>query len=239
MPSAQQKETDELQPAGPDAPRTVDLHPLLQAIRASNINPLNSLHGCGKVLFTEGEPARGVYLLRTGRAAVLTSSSEGRVGVLRMARAGDVLGLNTVLRDDPYDTTVKALAPCRTDFITRAELIEVMQRSQSGAHAILRILSRELSELAGRTKLLLLSQTVRGRLARLLLEWVTENGSGGAPSVKLNKIFTHEEIAQMICSSRETVTRHLAALSSQQVLRISSDSILILDVVALEQIALD
>lgn len=238
MPGAQQKEIEQLKHARADGPGTVDLQPLLQAIRASNINPLSSLHRCGKVLFTEGEAAQGVYLLRTGRAVVSTSSSEGRVGVLRMARAGDVLGLNAVLRDSPHNTTVKALEPCRTDFITRTELLEVMQRSQGGAHAILMILSRELSELTDRAKLLLLSQTVRGRLARLLLEWAKENGNG-AQSVRLDKIFTHEEIAQMICSSRETVTRLLAALSKQQVIRISPASILIPDRLALERIALN
>ena len=57
--------------------------------------------------------------------------------------------------------------------------------------------------------------------------------------MRLNKVFTHEEIAQMICSSRETVTRLLATLSRQQVIRVTSDSILIRDRLALEKIALE
>jgi CRP/FNR family transcriptional regulator, cyclic AMP receptor protein len=237
MPSTRQKEIEELKPVRADGPRTADVNSLLQAIRASNISPLNSLHGCGKVFFTEGEPARGVYLLRTGRAAVSIWSSEGRVVMLRMAEAGDVLGLNSVLQGDLYDATVKTLAPCRTDFISRSELLEVMRRSQTGAQAILRILSRELTELTDRAKLLLLSQTVRSRLARLLLEWAGKNG-GEAQSLRLDKIFTHEEIAQTICSSRETVTRLLATLRRERIIRISSDSIVILDRLALERMTL-
>ena len=231
MPSARQIEVD--QP--PCRQTDEDLYSLIREIHGSNIHNLNSLHGRGTVLFAEGEPARGVYILRTGRATVSISSSEGRIVMLRMAQAGDVLGLNSVLQNCSYDTTVKTLEPCRTDFISRVELTQLMQQSQAGAQAILKILSRELTELTDRAKLLLLPQTASGRLARLLLEW--SNGNGSEKS-RLNKVFTHEEIAQMICSSRETVTRMLASLSRQQVIRVTSDSILINDRLALEKIAL-
>lgn len=222
MPSAQQKVRD-------DEPRD-DLPSLLHALRASNTGNLNSLHGRGRVLFAEGEPARGVYILRTGRASVSISSSEGRLVMLRMAQDGDVLGLNSALRNSPYDTTVKTVEPCRTDFISRHELIELMQ-SQAGVQAVLNALSQELGELTERAKLLLLPQTVNGRLAKLLLEWSNENG------LRLHRVFTHEEVAQMICSSRETVTRLLASLTKQQVIRVTTDSIVICDRGALENIA--
>ena len=144
--------------------------------------------------------------------------------MLQIAEPGDVLGLNSVLRNGSYDTTVKALEPCRIDFIPRAQLIELMEQSETGARAMSKILSRELTELMERAKLLLLAETVSGRLARLLLEGT------------LNKLLTHEQMAQMICSSRETVTRLLAALSKQQVIRVTPGRILILDRAALEKI---
>lgn len=236
MPSAQQREIDE--PSGVRADNLQpDLPTLLHLRRTSNTGSLNSLHCPGRVLFAEGEPARGVYILRSGRATVSISSSEGRVVMLRMAQAGDVVGLNSVLRNCSYDTTVKALKPCRTDFIPRAELIEFMRQSQAGAQAILNMLSQELTALTDRSKLLLLPQTVNGRLARLLLEWIKESAVVTGGAVQLDRAFTHEEIAQMIGSSRETVTRLLANLSKQQVIRITSDSILIRDRPALEKLA--
>ena len=236
MPSAQQKEIEEPLLVTRDRTRA-DLHSLLSEMRASNNGNLNTLHGRGRVLFAEGEPARGVYILRTGRATISISSSEGRVVMLRMAQPGDVLGLNSVLRNSPYDTTVKTLEPCRTDFISRVELIALMERSEAGSQEILEILSREICELTDRAKLLLLPQTVSGRLARLLLAWSRESGSDASGMVRLDRVFTHEEIAQMICSSRETVTRLLASFSEQQVIRVTSDSILIQDRLALEKLA--
>jgi len=227
MPSAQQKQFGE--PLVVTDRHQEELQSLLNELRASNVSKLNSVHGRGAVLFAEGEPARGAYILRTGRAAISISSSEGRVVMLQIARAGDVLGLNSVLRNGSYDTTVKALEPCRTDFIPRAQLIDLMEQSETGARSMLKILSRELNELTERAKLVLLSETVNARLARLLLEWSTH-------AAQFDKILTHEQIAQMICSSRETVTRLLAVLSKQQVIRVTSGRILILDRLALENI---
>ena len=223
MPSAQHVKLDE--PSR--APANGDLHSLLREIHASNIS---SVHRRGKVLFVEGEPARGIYILRTGSATVSISSSEGRIVTPRLAQAGDVLGLNSVLRCSSYDATVKTLEPCRTDFIPRTALIELMERSHAGARAVLRILSHELAELTERTRSLLLPQTASARLARLLLEWSKK-------SVRIDRVFTHEEIAQMICSSRETVTRLLASLSSRKLIEVKPDCILIRDHAALERMA--
>ena len=237
MPSAQQREIEE--PLGVAADnRQAELHSLLQAIRSSRINSFNSLHGRGHVLFAEGEPARGVYILRSGRATISISSSEGRVVMLRLAQPGDLLGANAVLQDSSYDTTVKTLEPCRTQFIARAELIEVVKQNRAGAEVMLTMLSRELAELTERAKSLLLPQTVRGRLAKLLLDLSNGASFKAANGTQLDRRFTHEEIAQMICSSRETVTRLVATLSREKVIRITSDRIEIVDRSTLEKIAL-
>src|ERR1044072_7363825 len=213
MPSAQKIEIEE--PAGLAMKAGIDFPALLQTIHAANVSNLSRLRPRGKLLLAEGEPARGVHLLRTGRATVSISSSEGRIVILRLAQAGDVLGLNSVLQNAAYETTVKAIEPCRTDFISHAELIELMRKSQTATQAITKILSRELAELTNRARSLVLPQTAGARLARLLLELSKESG--------LDKIFTHEEFAQMICSSRETVTRLLANLIRRQIIRITSD----------------
>jgi CRP/FNR family transcriptional regulator len=237
MPSANQVEIDtplreEISNHG------ADLHSLLREFRDSNVSHLNSLLGRGKVLFAEGEPARGIYLLRSGRASISISSRDGRVVILRLAQAGDVLGLNSALRNSSYDATVKTLEPCRIDFISRVELLELMQRSESSAHAILKILSHELTQLTERARLLLLPQTVSAKLARLLLEWSKTPDGDTSSGVRIDRVFTQEEIAQMICTSRETVTRLFASLSRRQIIHISSDSLLIRDRVALEEMAL-
>src|SRR5215203_5049491 len=118
MPSASQRKIDESSRESANGLHA-DLDLLLSEIHASNIRNLNSVHGRGKVLFAEGEPARGIHILRAGKATVSISSSAGRVVILRIAQAGDVLGLNSVLQNSAHETTVKTLEPCRTNFIAR------------------------------------------------------------------------------------------------------------------------
>lgn len=200
----------------------------------TNRNRLNTLHCKGSVLFAEGELARGVYVLRSGTASISVCSSEGRVVILRLARSGDVLGLNSVLRTSFYDATVKTLVPCRTVFVPRSEVIKLMNSGEKGMTAVLKVLSHELTELTERARLLLLPQTAAGRLASLMLDWCKESRSRRA---QIERLFTQEEMAQMIGSSRETVTRLLADLSKRQIIRTSSDSIEVLDRDALEFLA--
>lgn len=230
MPSAQLVETDEPleRPAGGD------LHALLGEIDDLDFAHLDSLHRRGSVLFAEGEPARGVYILRTGRATVSICSSEGRIVILRMARAGDVLGLNAVLRNSTYEATVKILKPSRVNFISRADVMHLVENRDTGAAAVMKQLSGELAELTDRARSLLLPQTAQTRLAQLLLHWSKEQNEDDSRTRVVDKLFTHEEIAQMICSSRETVTRLLATLTRRDIIQVTSDSVLIHDPFALE-----
>ena len=215
-----------------------DFHTLLHEIYAANISYQNSVHPQGKVLFVEGEAARGIYILRTGRATSSISSHEGRLVILRIALAGDVLGLNSVLRNSSYNTTVNTIEPCSTDFISRVDFLKLVDRSKPATCAILKILSHELTELADRTTSLLLPKTAVARLAQLLLEWCEESGLNNSRIVQINKNFTQEEMGQMICSSRETVTRLLAMLSRCQIVQVTADSFVIQDRSALQDLAL-
>lgn len=232
MPSAQKQETDE----GVElAMGRTDFRSLLQAICTANINNLSLMHPRGKILFAEGEPARGVFILRTGRATASISSSEGRMVILRIAQGGDVLGLNSVLRNVCYNTTIKTIEPCRTDFIPRTALLDLVESNPPAARAISQILSRELADLTERARSLLLPQTASAKLAKFLLEWNEQTATNQSPQI--TRSLTHEQIAHMICASRETVTRLLTNLDKREIIRVSSGNIQICDRAALQRIA--
>lgn len=212
---------------------------LSYVLHTANPNKIDFLQDRGKVLFTEGEPAAGIYILLAGRATVSITSAGGKIVILRVAQSGDVLGLNSTLRNCAYDVTVHALDPCHMDFVSRSELMALMETSRQCTQAVLRELSDELTGLADRARSLLLSQTTSVRLAKLLLEWGTRTTANRLPLVRIEKSFTQEEIGRMIGASRETVTRLLTTLSRQQIIEITTDSILIHDWGALENAAED
>lgn len=236
MPSLQ-LETAELPRSSVRTPHS-DFLSLLHEIYASNINRQHSVHPQGKVLFAESDTARGIYILRSGKATSSISSHEGRVVILRIVLAGNLLGLNSVLQNSSYDTTAKTIEPCHTDFISRVDLLKLVERSKPATCALLKILSHELTELKDRTTSLLLPKTAVARLAQLLLGWCESSGVKNSHIVQINKNFTQEEIGQMICSSRETVTRLLSTLSERQIVQITPDGIVIQDHSALQHLAL-
>lgn len=195
---------------------------------------LSSNHPRGAVVFAEGQPAVGVYVLCAGRAKLSISSSDGKTVILRIAQPGDLLGVHSCLKDLPYETTVETLEHCRIDFVPRADFIKLLDKSNAARVGVSKVLADELSELVERARLLLLSQSAREKLVRLLLKWYDELGERTAKGTRLIHGFTHEEIGQMICASRETVSRLFAELKRKQIVRLNGTEILVCNRGALE-----
>jgi CRP/FNR family transcriptional regulator, cyclic AMP receptor protein len=82
----------------------------------------------GAVLFVEGQSPRGVYIVCTGRIKLSTASRDGKTLILRIAQAGEVLGLHASVSGRPYDLTAETLQPCQLDFIKRDDFLTFLQR---------------------------------------------------------------------------------------------------------------
>src|SRR5690348_356320 len=78
----------------------------------------------GAIIFMEGQPARGVYVLRKGRVKLLTTNSDGRTLIMKIAKPGEALGLNSVITGKPYDLTAEILQPAELAFIPRADFMK-------------------------------------------------------------------------------------------------------------------
>jgi len=188
----------------------------------------------GSMVFVEGQPPRGVYVLCEGRAKVSISSAEGKTLVLRIAHPGDLLGINSTLTGQPYGATVETLVRSRIDFIAREDLLKLLDRDKKACLGVAQVLSRKLSGVIDHTRMLFLSHSASEKLARLLVKWCDENGKRTAHGIRINLGLTHEEIAQMICASRETVTHLLADLKRKQILSLADNAIFIRNRKALE-----
>jgi CRP/FNR family transcriptional regulator, cyclic AMP receptor protein len=215
----------------------VTCNSLLEEIQLTTDIKLSGLHRRGVVLFSEGQQARGVFVLRAGRAKVSISSSKGKVIILRIAQAGDLLGLNSVLNDLPYDATVETLERCRTEYLGRYDLMALLDRSSRARTGLSEVLSKELTEVVEHARSLLLPQLTGERLAKLLLRWCDGRDAGQSEGIRLNHGLTQEEIGQMICTSRETVARLLAEFKRQRILSFADHEIFISNLQALELMA--
>ena len=203
----------------------------LENIRLTSIYPRSA------VVFAQGQSPEGVYLLRAGRAKVSLSSAQGKTIILRVVQAGAVLGVNSVLKDVPYDVSVETLERSRIDFVSRSDFMRVLEKSESTRPGVAHLLADELSDMVEQLRSLLLSQSAAEKLARLLLRWSDQQVDTARAESRLNLGLTHEEIAQMICASRETVTRLFAELRRKQIVRFANGTIVVRDRNALELLA--
>ena len=191
----------------------------------------------GAVLFTEGHSARDVYVVCTGRLKLSMTSAEGRKLIVRIARPGDLLGIHAALSGQSYEATAEALTPCRIDFISRKDLLVLLERQRSYGLSVAVAISKDFTDFFADARGLLLSISAAEKLARLLLRLADKFGRRTTNGVSFKTLLTHEEIAQMIGVSRETVTRSLNTFKRNRVIRTGEGGVVILNRVALAALA--
>jgi CRP/FNR family transcriptional regulator len=196
----------------------------------------HSVMPSGALLFVEGQTPRGVYVLCSGKVKLSTTSKEGKVLILKQAEAGEVLGLSAAISDTNYEMTAETATPCQLNFIRRQDLMTLLQNeSEVGLHAAIS-LSREFQGAYRDIHDLVLARSSSGKLARLLLSCPSQQHHA-SDEQRLRAVMTHEEMAQRIGSSRETVTRLLSYLKKKRLIRLEGSTLVIRDRSGLEAMA--
>ena len=219
-----------------------------QALRSRCVSPLHAIPGFdrlshrklypkGSVMLVEGHGARGVYVLCSGRVKLSITSAEGKALIVRIARPGDLLGIHATLAGHPYEATAETLAPSRVDFITRKDLLILLEHQKSTGLGLAIAISKDFTEFVDHARVLLLSVSAAEKLARLLLRLGDEFGERTSTGVRVRTMLTHEEIAQMIATSRETVTRVLSDFRRKHIISSTDHGILVRNRKGLESVA--
>jgi CRP/FNR family transcriptional regulator len=190
----------------------------------------------GAVLFVEGQTPRGVYVICKGQAKLSVVSEEGRTLIIKIAGPGEVLGISSAVSGRPYEATVETLGPCEVNFIRSADFRHLLQADADVCmHAALQM-SLQYNNACRELRWVGLSRSADWRMACLLLNWVEERGTPGpVPGFKMT--LTHEEVAQMVGTTRETVTRVLARFRKQGFIQVRGATVLVYNMAALQHIA--
>jgi len=221
----------------PPPMRVLPFNSPLRAIPGIDRVSRSRIYSRGAVVFHEGNIARGVYVLSSGRAKVSISSADGKKLIIRIVRPGDVLGLYAGLTGRPFEATAEMVEGGRIDFISRTDLLNLMGRQQSFSSDLVEMFSRQFSEFVDNTRMLLLSQSALEKLARLIVRWGRDFGERTGEGIRVQILLTQEEIAQIIGASRETVTRLFSTLKRDKIIRVKRDALWIRDSEALASLA--
>jgi CRP/FNR family transcriptional regulator, cyclic AMP receptor protein len=153
--------------------------------------------------------------------------------VSNTAEPGEALGLSAVISATPYEVTPETSGPCQVNFIERDTLMRMLGKyGELGLHSA-QALSKEFQSAYRDIHELVLARSSAGKLARLLLS-CTVGRENGSSEIKIRSSLTHEEMAQMIGSSRETVTLLLSELRKKELIRLEGSTLVIRNRMALE-----
>ena len=154
-----------------------------------------------------------------------------------MTEPGEVLGLSATVSGQPYGLTAETMEPCQANFVKRDDFLRFLKEFPQACLKVVEKLNEKYDAAWQVVRSLGLSHSAEEKLAKLLVEWGSKNNEWAKQEPRITLAITHDEIAQMIGSSRETVTRAFADLRKRQIALVKGATLVIRDKAALKQIA--
>ena len=191
----------------------------------------------GFLVFVEGPPSRGVFILCSGRAKLSPSSIDGKTLIVRLSEPGEVLGLPATVTGKPYELTAEVIEPTQANFVSRQDFLSFLREYGDVALRVAQQLGETYHAAIAEMRTIGLSHSAGEKLARFLVDWCAShhNGEGGEGQIRVKLTLTHEEIAQSIGTSRETVTRLFADFKKKELLQVKGSTLIIKNKRALER----
>lgn len=188
----------------------------------------------GTVLFQEGQKPRGVSILCIGQAKLSKTAPDGKTLLVRIAKAGDVLGLSAALSETPYEVTAEALEWAQLKTFNTSNFLKFLEHHTEGSLNAAKSLNQEYKAALADACRLALSSDIAGRMAHLLLQLASEGDVVEGSISVISSTLKHEDFAAMLGSSRESVTRVLNDFKRKRIIEIKGTKIRLLRKSALE-----
>jgi CRP-like cAMP-binding protein len=217
-------------------PRTLRTVPLFSQLRESDLELLAPLlsereYPRNRVIRFTHDPCDAFYVVLSGQVKVMLIAEDGREVVLSLVRAGDFFGEMALLDDEPYAASVIAMEDTTLLVLRRDDFRRSIRELPEMSFGLLRALCGRLLEADHKIGGLMLLD-VTGRVAHLLLELESRHDDA-----VIRDLPTHQVMAQMVGSSRETVSRTISAMMTKQLIEAVDGGMRIANREALESAA--
>jgi CRP/FNR family transcriptional regulator, cyclic AMP receptor protein len=212
--------------------------PLFAALDDAELSSLASRCGIrpysqGEILFSEGEPCKGLYIVVSGRVRIFKTSAGGREQVLSVEGAGASVAELPVFDGGAYPASASALEKTDVLFVSRSDLRAICLEHPEVSLKLLQVVGARLRRLVGIIEELSFT-TVRHRLISLLLREAKAEGRKTERGLVISLNASHQELASQIGTVRELVSRNLARLQAQSFIEMNGREITVLDLAGLE-----
>lgn len=182
------------------------------------------------ILYSEGQFSKGIYVVCAGRVKLTSASREGRTVIIKIATPGDIIGLDSTVSGKPYSASAETMQPCHLDFIKRDDLMKYLDGEPKAWKHVATHLSRDCQMSCNTIRSFGLYHSAVSKIAHLLLE-LSEDGK---PTTII--CLKHEDIGQLVGSTRETVTRTLGEFRTLEIANLHGQRLTIHNREALEEI---
>jgi CRP/FNR family transcriptional regulator, cyclic AMP receptor protein len=188
----------------------------------------------GDLLFGEGDPCTGLFLVASGKIRVFKLSSAGREQVLAVEGPGSSFAEVPVFDGGNYPATASALEDTEVLFISRKDFQNFCREHPDVALKVIAVVGSRLRRLVGIIEELSFT-TVRQRLIALLLRLAEAGGTPSKEGVRLELAVSHQDLAGELGTVRELVSRNLSRLQAEGFLDVDGRKIIVKDMAGLKR----
>jgi len=187
----------------------------------------------GDIIILQDSKVEGLYIIREGRIKISRISEDGKIKVLAILSSGDIMGEMSILDEELASATAEAIEDSRLVFIKREDFQSILVRYPMITLGIAQILAKRL-RLADREIEELAFYSVKSRVIKTLMELADRYGEKTNSGIRLSLKLTHQELADMVGTSRETVSRVISVLEKRQLITNERGYTVIRDINALK-----
>ncbi|MGA8161893.1 MAG: Crp/Fnr family transcriptional regulator [Acidobacteriaceae bacterium] len=185
-------------------------------------------YGHGELLFSEGDPCRGLYIIESGKLRIFKSSPNGREQVLAVEGPGGSVAELPVFDGGPYPASASTVEDSQILFVSRQDLRSFCLQHPEVALKMLAVVGARLRRLVGIIEELSFT-TVRQRLVAALVRLAQATGKQTDRGIEFELAGTHQEMAHQLGTVRELVSRNLMRLQAEGLLEVEARSIVVRD----------
>ncbi|MGK2859641.1 MAG: Crp/Fnr family transcriptional regulator [Thermoanaerobaculia bacterium] len=207
-----------------------------EALDALNAISLTSIFPGGTVLYSMGDPSGGVFVLCRGAVKLSVSSAAAKTIILRIVGPGEVLGLSSLISGNAHKSTAETLEPSQMSYVRRDDFTRFMDTYREVWANAARTLAQECETNADHVRALELTRTAAEKMAYLILSWCEVDGMPRGSACRVRMLMTHEHVAQLIGTTRETVTRILAEFRRKNLITLRGSTLIVPNRAALESL---
>lgn len=180
------------------------------------------------LIFMEGEPGEALYFVITGKVKISKMTEDGREQILHILQPGDVFAEVVLIDRGPYPATAETIEAGQIGLLMNDDVENLIRSTPDIAIKLLRLMSKRLRMAQIQVRDLALKDTY-GRLASMLLMLGKDHGEETPDGMKIDLPLSRQELANLIGTTRETVTRILGDFKKFKCIELEKQAIILLN----------